>query len=788
MIKRFFIVIIFLSPFLQFAQDFSALWEGYFSYNNIKAITESDHKIYAAADNAIFSLDTKTNEIKQLTTINGLSGETISTIYYSKPYELLIIGYENGLIEIAFDNDDKILTVIDIINKSTIPTTDKKINHFNAYKNLIYISTNYGISVFNLERLEFGDTYFIGNGGSQIRVIQTSILNNQIYAACSKKDNGIRKANLLNPNLIDFKHWETISYGNWLAIETHENTVYAVNTNNKVYKINNKSIKEVSKYNTTPLDLRAVNTNLIVTTKTNIFIYDSQFKLLSQIDIDSSRDTLYTSTTIDSNNIYIGTDKFGILKTSLSNPNIFEEIHPEGPLLNTPFSIQTNADDLWVTFGEYTLFYNPYPLNKRGISHLKNNSWINNTYNTLFDAKYLDAKCLNAIAVNPFKTNQVFISSFFSGLLEVNEDLPPILYNQKNSGLESLKVPNNPNYIDIRVGVSSFDTNGILWTLSSRINAPLKSYNPSTNQWKSYSFTDIIPDAFNDEAGFSEIVIGPDGTKWISSSQHGLIGFNENGGNHLIKNLSKAEENIPTILTSTLALDKRNQLWIGTYRGLRVLYNTSNFFTNDNIKAEAIIIEEEGIAKELLFQQNITDIKVDGSNNKWVGTSDSGLFYFSPDGQNTIFHFTKTNSPLPSNSIRDIAINNTNGTIYIATNKGLVSFKSGSSSPIENLQKAYVYPNPVRPSFNISNEKIKIKDLSENVNIKITDIEGNLVAEAESKTNQRHYGYNLEIDGGTAYWNGKNLANNTVASGVYLIVLSDLDTYETKVLKLMIIR
>ena len=117
-----------------------------------------------------------------------------------------------------------------------------------------------------------------------------------------------------------------------------------------------------------------------------------------------------------------------------------------------------------------------------------------------------------------------------------------------------------------------------------------------------------------------------------------------------------------------------------------------------------------------------------------------------------------------------------------------MSFISGSSLPQENLSDAYIYPNPVRPNFDIVEDKVKIKDISENVNIKITDIEGNLVAEAESRRNLRHQGYNLEIDGGTAYWNGKNLANNTVASGVYLVMLSDLDTFETRVLKIMIIR
>lgn len=70
------------------------------------------------------------------------------------------------------------------------------------------------------------------------------------------------------------------------------------------------------------------------------------------------------------------------------------------------------------------------------------------------------------------------------------------------------------------------------------------------------------------------------------------------------------------------------------------------------------------------------------------------------------------------------------------------------------------------------------------INIKITDIEGALVAEAQSRTNQGYSGYNLEIDGGTAFWNGENLANIIVASGAYLVMFS----VETKVLKLMIFR
>lgn len=781
--KQLVFLIISILPLFNFSQDFYALWESHFSYNLIKDVTKGNNKIYAASENAVFILDLQTNEISEITTINGLSGETISTIYYSEDYELLIIGYENGLIEIVFDNDVNILTIVDIIDKSTIPPNNKRINHFNAYQNIVYISTNYGISVFNLDRLEFGDTYLIGNGGTQIQVSETTIFNNFIYAACLG-GNGIKKAEVSNPNLIDFQNWQLIRPGSWTSIETQDDKLYATNTNRRIYRIYqvNDDIKEMFFYASTPLDLRAVNNNLIVTTQDKIFVYDSNFNVVSQIGIDTAFNTLYTCATIDNDNIYIGTRDFGILKTQQINPTIFEEIHPDGPLMNTPFSIEVEPNGLWVTFGEYDLFYNPYPLNRRGFSHLSNNSWINNRY-----SEVLEAKCLNEIAVNPLNTKQVFISSFFSGLLEVNDDVPTVLYNETNSGLESLILSNDPAYKDLRVGASMFDNNGLLWTITSRINSPLKSFNPASNQWKSYSFTDIISDGFGGgNLGFADMDIGNDGTKWIASYKYGLIGFNESGSN--IKSIYKEDENMPTEYATALAVDKRNQVWIGTYRGLRVLYNTTNFFTDDNVQVEEIIIEEDGIAKELLFQQNITDIEVDGSNNKWIGTDDSGLFYFSSDGQNTIFHFTEDNSPLPSNSVRDVSIDDTNGIVYIATSRGLVSFKSGGSSPFEDLSSAYAYPNPVRPGFNIVDEKVKIKDISENVNIKITDIEGNLLAEAQSRTNQRYSGYNLEIDGGTAYWNGKNLANNLVASGVYLIMLSDLDTFETKVIKLMVVR
>ena len=226
-------------------------------------------------------------------------------------------------------------------------------------------------------------------------------------------------------------------------------------------------------------------------------------------------------------------------------------------------------------------------------------------------------------------------------MLELENFEPTFLFNQTNSGLESLVLPNNPDFVGIRISASEFDNNGLLWLMNSRVDRALKTYNPSTGNWQGYSFSDLIENPLNDEVGFFDLEIDNNGTKWIGSYSNGLLAYNENISNQPLRNINSAAQNVdPFTRFTALALDDRNQLWIGTTFGLKVLFNTSGFYNDPNPTLNNIVILEDGIPKELLEGQIITDIKVDGSNNKWIGTADSGVFYFSPDGQNTIYHFT----------------------------------------------------------------------------------------------------------------------------------------------------
>ena len=756
-------------------------WETYFSYNSTTSIAEGVNEIYFASYNSIFSYNIFNSQIEKFDTLNELSGDEISAFYHSENNNIIAIGYSSGFLQIINLNSNSIINIYDILNKPTIPADRKKINHFYQNEDDLLISTGYGISAYDLNAFEFGDTYYIGDFASMLNISSTIVDENYIYA--SSPDLGIFRANL-ESNLIDFNSWQAIYTGNIYELLINENNILFYDDFN-LMSIKNEEIITLSTLQNEIKNVSINDSKIIIISEDNCIIYNNDLSQILNLFESETYMTIFNDGIIKNNKTYIATDEKGVLVIENSN-NSFSFLKPDGPLENNMFSVETLNNHTWVSFGSYSEYFNPYPLKYSGVSSYDENleSWFNITRDSIPN----QAVNLNNISINPFDNNNVFISSFHGGLIEMDNFNFTELYDNNNSGLETL-LTSDSEYESIRISDIEFDENGDLWVLNSRVDNPLKSFSLDNNSWNSYDFTEIINDGFEDELGFNDIEIDDYGNKWIASLRSGLIGFNNDSGNiRLRKVFSQDQSDMPSSYVKSIAVDNNNHLWIGTVQGLRVLYNTSNFFDASVVTTQKIVILEDGIPRELLEQQYITDIEVDGANNKWVGTIGSGVFYFSPNGQQTIYHFTKENSPLPSNNINDISVNSVNGKVYFATDRGLVSFNTGSSSSSENFSNAFVYPNPVRPEFNTQLDKIKIKGLTENVNIKITDIAGNLVAEAQSNINSRYRNFNLEIDGGTAFWNGKNLRNQNVASGVYILMLSDLESYETKILKLMIIR
>ncbi|WP_202700564.1 T9SS type A sorting domain-containing protein [Flavobacterium sp. UGB4466] len=758
--RKFLYVLLLLVVQFCFSQN-KLSWQGYFSFNEIKDISQSSTTVFVASENALFSKNTAMNTVKMTTTVDGLSGQTISALYHSEGFKKTIIGYENGLMIVVNETDGSILKVIDIINKQ-LPANLKRINHFMEYNGVIYVSCDFGIVQFNLTSLKFGDTYFIGDNGAEVRVRQTAYFNGFFYAATSS---GIKKANSTNTNLIDFNQWSLVNAGDWSSIEPIDSELVAISSAGFIHRYNSNSFVGFLQLPKPSVDMRAVNHNLIITTPDVVYVYNNQMVLMRQVTNTQVLDNMlnFTCSSVIGDQIYIGTKEKGLFSSTLSGTSAFQENTPSGPVRNNIFSLDVSPNALWAVYGDYDTFYNPYELDSYGVSKYSTSGWLNIPYSGVFGAK-----SMTRVITNPNNEKQVFVSSFFSGLLKIENDIPVLLYNEKNSGLESISFA-GPNYIDVRINGTVFDKTGNLWVTNSRIKNGLKVLK-TDGKWQSYATTSILKDA--ETISYAGIVVDRNNTKWIATSNDGVIAFNES--NNTFKKMTFGADvgNLPVADVRAVALDAKSQLWIGTTKGLRVLSNVGGFQTESQLKANPIIIMEDNLAQELLYEQFITSIAVDGANNKWIGTIDSGIFMVSPNGQETKYHFTINNSPLPSNVINDVKINSVTGEVFIATNKGMISFKGIATGANDDLNNVYVYPNPVRPNYAGT---VKVAGLIDKANIKITDIEGNLVYETTSS-------------GGTIEWDTTAFGKYKVASGVYMVFISAEDGSETKVKKVILIR
>ena len=74
-----------------FSQNYEDQWKGFFSYVSVKSISQRNDKIFVGAKCGLHP-GPHNPELKPLTTINGLSGEFISTIYYSELYSACSLG------------------------------------------------------------------------------------------------------------------------------------------------------------------------------------------------------------------------------------------------------------------------------------------------------------------------------------------------------------------------------------------------------------------------------------------------------------------------------------------------------------------------------------------------------------------------------------------------------------------------------------------------------------------------------------------------------------------------
>jgi ligand-binding sensor domain-containing protein len=237
-----------------------------------------------------------------------------------------------------------------------------------------------------------------------------------------------------------------------------------------------------------------------------------------------------------------------------------------------------------------------------------------------------------------------------------------------------------------------------------------------------------------------------------------------------VLNSSAGHGKITGTTVFAMAEDHNGEVWIGTEKGISVFYSPENIFSGQNFDAQQILVTEGGYVQYLLENETVTAIAIDGANQKWIGTDRGGVFLFSEDGTKQVYHFMAENSPLLSDRITSIALNQ-DGEVFFGTDKGVISFRAPAAPGGDTNENVYAFPNPVRENYE---GYIAVKGLVNNAQVRITDVNGVLV-------------YSTRAEGGQAIWDGKNFDGKKARTGVYLVYAANDSGSEKVVTKILII-
>ncbi len=764
-----------------FSQDIGiGEWRDHLPYNSTISVTSGNGLVYCATPYSLFYFDKADNTLTKLTKISGLSDIGISRIAFNDAENTLVIGYKNTNLDFIKGYD--IINISDIYNSEAIPPGEKELYNIRFISNKAYVCCGYGITVINIDDEEVSDTYYIGPNGSHLTVYDLTYNDTSFFAAT---EDGIYTADIDNPNLAYFESWTkdtSVPFPNaaYNHIQVNDGYVYtnkydpAWGKDTIIYFDGSQWNYNMEAFSSSDVfSLKSIDDILYVSYRYAVKTYKNDAQLITSIwtygnDINpNARDV-----TVTGGQLWIADAQNGLVRQNDTYDYTF--MYPNGPKTISVFATSAEGGAVWtVPGGRGPSWENTWK--RASASSFISNEW--ETYDRFNTPAFDTILDMLSVCVNPANPDNVFTGSWNRGLCEfMNNELVRV-YNTSNSSLQYNMIEGAPV---IKVGGIAFDENNNLWVTNSGADNVLSVRMPGSSPEGSWRSFYVGSGSSGKDIG--GLLIDSYGQKWMLMREtSSLLVFNDNGTitdptDDKYKKLSSSTGNggLPGNKVYSFANDLDGEVWIGTDEGPAVFYSPENVFSNYNFDAQQILIpRNDGTnnADILLVTETITAIAIDGANNKWIGTDRSGVYELSPDGQKEIHHFTAENSPLFSNNISSISIDQQSGEVFIGTSKGLISYKSTSTGGGTVNSDVYAYPNPVRPGYT---GPIAIKGLVSNADFKITDINGNLI-------------YSGTAEGGQAIWDGNNFDGRRAQTGVYLVFASNSDGSETIVTKILFV-
>jgi len=748
-------LVCFLFPGKTDAQLISPIygWHAYLSYFSINSITHRGDRVYAATEGGIFSYSPESRAYRSYSTINGMSSLSPTTIYTDQESGMIYVGYQDGNVNTIDSND--VIGYITDISRSTLFTT-LRINQFTSAGGLLYIATEFGIVVFDIEKDETRYSITkIGTNQSGLPVSDIAISQGRLWASLAGE--GLFSASLSEANITLPEVWVRESDDRGLP----EGLIpFICNTGDSMYASLGDTIfylpPDGSQWSYAPFPFETWN--FVGASEGQVFACVRSESYLQRLDGSlMMKDNFGTVVTCyaTGDTIWSGDFTSGMQWFPPQGNRIFAS--PPGPLNEFVTDMVAAEGQLYIAprgkKGTSDRFYD-----KSGIPYYSflNGGW---TIVSHRNGKLSTDSVWQDFARTYFdeRTGECYIGSFAEGIVVLKEGEVQRIYNSDNSGLIE-KFDRN------RVSGLVTDDAGNLWVTQMVNDFPIHVLTPEGN-WYRYRPTNMDPIG---------IILDDYDNKWIINQKQGLVVYSDNftpdnPNDDMVKRLTTdfGQGGLIDNDVFAIAQDLDEQIWVGTASGITIFYDPSIVWTNDFQDAACPIID--GFC--LLRDQKVSDIVVDAANRKWIST-ENGVYQVNEDGTELLRHFTVKNSPLPDNDVKAIALDQSTGEVFFGTAKGVVSFMGdaiqGKPELAENL---YAFPNPVTEDYP---GVIMLKNMDQESTVKITSAAGMVVRELASL-------------GGEVTWDMRDTYGKRVPPGVYLVMVATADGESAGITKLAIL-
>ncbi|GAA4389830.1 two-component regulator propeller domain-containing protein [Hymenobacter koreensis] len=716
-------------------------WQLHLPTNFSLAIADAGDRLYVVSADVFYVFDKDLKTVQPLSRRDGLSDVGVSTVAYDSVSRQVVVGYRSGTIDILRANGRLVTSIFDIQRKPLQGSKAISAVHFSGRNG--YVTTPIGIVVLDMQRLEIRDTYVnIGPQGTVPRVYATAVLGDSLYAT---SDIGILSGRI-GTNLLDFRQWRLRAGLRAVPLELHTRQLFAGVGGSLFTNTGNGRWTRVNYNGSNIRSLRTSAAGLLVTEPSRVTVLAGGSGVVRNQLQSALVTNAFDAVRARSGPVYVADAAKGVVEINLRDQSA-ESYAANAPATAQVFGLLASGGKVNVFPGGYNGAYEQSD-NRRGFfEYDENGRWTNYDPITL-PTQFPNVDDLVRGARTPDGT--LYVASYGDGLVEWKGPGEFRTFAEGTPGTPLLNSASLPRFT--RITDVASDAEGNVWVTNRHQFAGrsgLFVFNPATTQWRSVPY-------FTGSESLGRIVIDDSNHAWVVSDRRsGVSRVTVADGNGQTRSFSNGE-GLPSNTFYAIAKDREGRIWVATEAGVAVYDDPATVFTAPESFRKPLVVRGAGTGFDLLSTDVVTAIAIDGANRKWFGTN-NGLWLFNANGDESLQHFTTANSPLPSNRILDVSVNDRTGEVWVGTDVGVVAYRGSATVTEGKPECAKVFPNPVRRDFA---GQVGISGIANNAEVKITDVTGTLV-------------YQTRATGGTVVWNLADYNGRKVQSGVYLVLTSD---------------